>query len=295
MKKLSIVALVAIVAAAFTACGNGTPKANLKSEVDTLSYALGVSHSVGVKDYLVQRQGVDTAYINDFIKGMNDGINAGDDKKKAAYYAGVQIGQNIANQMVVNINRELFGNDTTQTISLKNYMAGFVSGTTDKNQKMTVQEAQKLMEQKMHEIKARSMMKEYGDNKKAGEDFLAKNKQAEGVKTLANGVQYKVLKEGNGELAKDTSMVRLHYEGRLIDGTVFDSSYKRGEPITTRANKFIPGFTEALLNMPAGSTWEVYIPQDQAYAERMQGNIKPFSALVFKIELLDVNAKTNER
>ena len=287
MKKITFVAAMAI-AAMITSCGNSTPKANLKSDVDSMSYAMGLSQSQGLKDYLVQRMGIDTAYIDAFIKGLNDGANAGNDKEKAAYYAGIQIGQQISNQMVVGINREVFGNDSTQSISMKNLMAGFIAGTTGKNAKMTVEQAQQLAESKMRELKAKNLMKEYGPNKEAGEKFLAKTKKEEGVKELQNGVLYKVIKEGNGETPKDTSRVKVHYEGRTIDGTVFDSSYKRNEPAQLRANQVIKGFTEALTNMPVGSVWEIYIPQDQAYAEREAGQIKPFSALIFKVELLGI-------
>ena len=291
MKKFTFAAIAAVAAVMISSCGNGTPKANLKSDIDTVSYAIGMAQTQGLKDYLVGRLGVDTAYIEEFVKGLNEGANAGDDKKKAAYYAGIQIGQQISGQMVKGINHQLFGDDSTKTISLKNFMAGFVAGTTGKKGLMTVEEAQQVAQQKMQEIKAREMMKTYGPNKEAGEKFLKENATKEGVKTLANGVQYKVLTEGTGAVPADTSLVKVHYEGRLIDGKVFDSSYKRGEPAVFRANQVIKGWTEALCHMPAGSVWEVYIPQDQAYGEREQGDIKPFSALIFKIELVEANAK----
>jgi len=291
MKKLSIVAAMAIVAAGFTACGNGTPKASLKSDVDSMSYAIGMAQTQGLKDYLVERLGVDTAYMGEFIKGLNEGANAGDNKKKAAYYAGIQIGQQIANQMVKGINHEVFGEDSTKTISMKNFMAGFISGTTGKQGIMTIEQAQTVAQEKMQVIKAREMEKTYGPNKEEGEKFLAANAKKEGVKTLESGVQYKVLKEGTGIVPADTSLVKVHYEGRLLNDSVFDSSYKRGEPITLRCNQTIKGWTDAIVNMPAGSIWEVYIPQELAYGEREQGMIKPFSALVFKIELLEVNPK----
>jgi len=291
MKKLVIVAAMAIVAAGFTACGNGTPKANLKSDVDTMSYAIGMAQTQGLKEYLVDRLGVDTAYLGEFIKGLNEGANAGDNKKKAAYYAGIQIGQQIANQMVKGINHEVFGEDSTKTISMKNFMAGFVSGTTGKGGLMTIDEAGILAQTKMQEIKAREMEKTYGPNKEEGEKFLAANAKKDGVKTLESGVQYKVLKEGTGAIPADTSLVKVHYEGRLLNDSVFDSSYKRGEPITLRCNQTIKGWTDAMVHMPAGSVWEVYIPQELAYGEREQGIIKPFSVLVFKIELLEVNPK----
>jgi FKBP-type peptidyl-prolyl cis-trans isomerase FklB len=288
MKKLTFVAAMAIAAASFTACGNGTPKANLNNDVDTMSYAIGMAQTMGLKDYLVERLGVDTAYMDDFIKGLNEGANAGDDKKQSAYYAGIQIGQQIGNQMVKGINREVFGGDSTQTISLKNFLAGFISGTTGAKGLMTMEEAQQTAQTKMQQIKAKNMEKLYGDNKVAGEKYLANYKKEKDVKELKNGVLYKVIKEGSGEIPTDTSMVKVQYEGKTIDGNVFDSSYKNGKPIQLRANQVIPGWSEALTHMPVGSIWEVVIPQDQAYAEREQGQIKPFSALIFKIELLGI-------
>ena len=292
MKKFTFAALAAVSAVMMFACGNGTPKANLKSDVDTVSYAIGMAQTQGLKDYLVGRLGVDTTYMDEFIKGLNEGANAGDDKKKAAYYAGIQIGQQISNQMVKGINHELFGDDSTKTISLKNFMAGFIAGTIGKGGLMTVDSAQAVAQEMMRVIKAKNMEKEFGPNKKAGEEFLAKNAKAEGVKVLDGGVQYKVIKEGTGALPKDTSLVKVHYEGKTLDGKVFDSSYKRGEPANFRANQVIKGWTEALVHMPAGSIWEVYIPQELAYGERQQGaDIKPFSMLIFKIELLEVDGK----
>ena len=274
------------------ACGNGTPKANLKSDIDTVSYAIGMAQTQGLKEYLVGRMGIDTTYMDEFIKGLNEGANAGDDKKKAAYFAGIQIGQQISNQMVKGINHELFGEDSTKTISLKNFMAGFISGTTGKNAIMTVDSAAQVAQDMMRAIKAKNMEKEFGPNKEAGEKYLAENAKKEGVKVLDGGVQYKVIKEGTGAMPKDTSMVKVHYEGKTIDGKVFDSSYQRGQPADFRANQVIKGWTEALVHMPAGSIWEVYIPQELAYGERQQGaDIKPFSMLIFKIELLEVDGK----
>ena len=291
MKKFMFMAVMAIAAVAITSCGNSTPKANLKSDIDSMSYAIGMAQTQGLKEYLVDRLGVDTANMAQFIKGLNEGANAGDDKKKAAYYAGIQIGQQISNQMIKGINREVFGDDSTQTISLKNFMAGFISGTTGKKGLMTVEQAQQLAQDKMRQVKAKAMENTYGPNKIAGEKFRAENAKKEGVKTLKSGVQYKVIKEGTGAIPSDTSKVKVHYEGRTIDGNVFDSSYKRGEPVELRCNQTMKGWTDAMVHMPAGSTWEVYIPQELAYGEREQSSIKPFSVLIFKIELISVDGK----
>ncbi|MBQ6378252.1 MAG: FKBP-type peptidyl-prolyl cis-trans isomerase, partial [Prevotella sp.] len=203
----------------------------------------------------------------------------------------IQIGQQISNRMMKGINHELFGEDSTKTISLKNFMAGFIGAVTGKKGMMTMEEAQQTATLKMQEIKARELENTYGANKEAGEKFLAENAKKEGVKTLPSGVQYKVIKEGTGAIPSDTSLVKVNYEGRLVNDTIFDSSYKRGEPAMFRANQVIKGWTEALCHMPEGSIWEVYIPQEQGYGERAQNKIDPFSTLIFKIELLEANAK----
>ncbi|MBR3656951.1 MAG: FKBP-type peptidyl-prolyl cis-trans isomerase [Prevotella sp.] len=291
MKKFTFAAVAAVAVMMIASCGSKTPRASLKSDVDTLSYAIGMAQTQGLKEYLVGSLDIDTAYINDFIKGLNEGANAGDNKKKAAYYAGIQIGQQISNRMMKGINHEVFGDDSTKTISLRNFMAGFVSGVTGKNGLMTVDSASNVAQRLIQDIKARELEAQYGENKVAGEKFLADNAKKEGVVTLPSGVQYKVIKEGTGAIPADTSLVKVNYEGRLINDSIFDSSYKRGNPTTFRANQVIKGWTEALCKMPAGSIWEVYIPQELAYGEREQNIIKPFSALIFKIELLEVNPK----
>ncbi len=287
MKKISF-AIAAIVAVIMASCGNGTPKANLKDDVDTLSYAIGMAQTQGLKEYLVGRMGMDTTYIDEFIKGLNEGANAGDDKKKAAYYAGIQIGQQISQQMVKGINYEIFGEDSVSTISVNNFLAGFVSGTTGQGGLMTLEEAQEVAQRKMTEVKAAQTEKQYGPWKRENEEYMAKLAKQDGVKQLEGGVYYEVIEEGTGEIPADTSRVKVNYEGKMINDSIFDSSYRRNEPTTFRCNQVIPGWTEALTHMPVGSKWKVYIPQEKAYGERAAGDIKPFSALVFTIELLSI-------
>ena len=284
MKMISILAVAAI-AAAMVSCGNGTPKAAIKTDIDTLSYAVGMAQTRGLKEYLVQRMGMDTAYIDDFVKGLNESVNAGDDKKKAAYYAGLQIGQQISQQMIKGLNYELFGEDSTQTVSLNNFMAGFVAATTGKGELMTLDSAAVLAETMMVTIKDKQINERYADNKVASEKFMAEIAKKEGIQTLGDGIYYEVITEGKGEIPADTDRVKVDYEGTLINDSVFDSSYKRGEPTTFMCKQVIPGWTKALTHMPVGSTWKVYIPQEQAYGSQDRGMIKPFSALVFKIEL----------
>ena len=127
------------------------------------------------------------------------------------------------------------------------------------------------------------------EHKEKNEAFLKENAKKEGVVTLPSGLQYRVIKEGNGRVPGDNSRVKVHYEGYLLDGTVIDSSYKRGEPLTIRVNQVIKGWAEALQHMPVGSTWEIYIPSELGYGDREQGEkVLPFSTLCFKIELLSI-------
>ena len=279
---------VAAVAVSMASCTAQAPKANLKSDVDSLSYSIGMAQTNGLKNYLTGRLDVDTAYMNEFIKGLNEGARA-TSKKDIAYFAGIQIGQQISNQMMKGINRELFGNDSTQTISLDNFLAGFIAGTLEKGGVMTMEEADKYTRTAMEAVKAKALEKTYAANKEAGVKFLEENKAKEGVITTPSGLQYKIITKGTGAIPADSSKVKVNYKGTLVDGTEFDSSYKRNEPAEFFANQVIPGWTEALTMMPVGSKWELYIPQELAYgASDRNPQIKPFSTLVFEVELLDI-------
>lgn len=289
MKKISVIA-AAFMALVMGSCSNGTPKAELKSDVDSLCYAIGMANSQGLKDYLVMRMGVDTTYLNEFIKGLNEGANAGDNKKMQAYFAGVQIGQQLSVQMVPGLNQELFGADSSLYVGQNNFVAGFVAGTLEDTVVMTMEDANLYAEKNMRQIKARQMEAQYGENKKAGEAFMEEIAKKEGVKQLEeSGVYYEVITEGKGQIPADTSFVKVKYEGTLIDGTVFDGNLDAEKPMTFRCNQVIPGWTLALTHMPAGSKWKVYIPQEMAYGEREAGAvIKPYSTLVFIIDLVSV-------
>ena len=284
MKKVTFIMALAV-GAGLASCTAQSPKANLKTDVDSLSYAIGMARTEGLTQYLMQ-QGVDTTQMAEFIKGFNEGA-AKTSKKDVAYMTGMQIGQMVGKQWVEGFNQQIFGGDSTQTISRENLLAGFVAGVVGKGI-MTKEEAQTFMQTQMDAVKAKAMEKKYADNKAAGEKFLAENKAKEGVKTTESGLQYKVITEGKGEIPADTCKVKVNYKGTLIDGTEFDSSYKRNEPSTFRANQVIKGWTEALTMMPVGSKWELYIPQELAYGSRESGQIKPFSTLIFEVELVGI-------
>ena len=141
----------------------------------------------------------------------------------------------------------------------------------------------------VRENAVKQQMKQHEGNKASGEAFLAENKKRDGVVSLDNGLQYEILKAGDGKKPKATDKVLVHYHGTLIDGTTFDSSVDRGEPISFGLNQVIKGWTEIVQLMPVGSKWRVYIPYDLAYGEQGAGqSIKPFSTLIFEIELLGI-------
>ncbi len=169
--------------------------------------------------------------------------------------------------------------------ALKNGLTGGTSPLSEQEMRDTISGFQKTLMAKKAEA-----AKEAGEkNKKAGEAFLAENKKKEGVITLPDGLQYKILKEGTGKSPKATDKVKVNYKGTLVDGTEFDSSYKRGEPAVFQADKVIAGWTEILQLMKEGSKFEVYIPANLAYGERAAGAvIGPNSTLIFEIELLSI-------
>lgn len=255
----------------------------LNTATDSLSYAAGVVRTDGLIPYLKQSLGVDTAYMADFIRGYRDAMAKGFDESNKAYYAGEQIAMMVSQRMLPFLKDEFAGRE--DSIDEHVFNEGFISALQGDGGVMTEKEAQayfnKAFEQAVEERNAAT--------RKAGEDFLAANKQKPGVVTTPSGLQYKVLVKGTGDVASEKDEVSVKYEGRLLDGTVFDSSYERKDPVTKfRPNQVIKGWTEALTMMPVGSKWELYIPYNLAYGDRPAGKIKPYSTLVFTVEVVGV-------
>lgn len=254
---------------------------------DSFSYAMGVAQGQSLKQYIVQREGVDTTYMAEFIKGLNAQVSEAEVKKQVAYTAGLRIQQMNREQVLPQVNKQVTGKADTTFLQLDKLNEGLTQVLNGQKGALTQEEALKLLERQS----------EYFMNtlKMANADYLTKNAKNKGVKTEKNGLQYKVLTKGNGALPTDTAEVEVNYEGRLIDGTVFDSSYKRGKAATFKVNQVIKGWQQALKMMPVGSTWELYIPYDLAYGERGTRDIPPYSTLIFKVELLGIkDAKATE-
>lgn len=290
MKKTLLIVAAAIVA--FGSCNKGgIPKGNPETDLDTLSYELGVANSQGVKMYIANQLGVDTAYMDEFYKGFAAAAQAGNDKKLAAYYAGVQIGQQVGTQVYPAANSELFGSDSTKTINLTQLVAGFIEGAKGEP-KINLEQIKRELTKRVEAYKDQNLTKTYGENKKKSDAFIAQKAKEADVKKLPGGTLYKVISEGTGPVPAPTNKVQVIYEGKTIDGNVFDSSEKNngGKPTEVMLNQVVPGWQEALSIMPEGSEWELYIPYDQAYGNRDMGTIKPYSALIFKIKLVNANS-----
>lgn len=298
MKKTKIIlmALVALLCMGATAATKKQRKGKKAAKevaervdtvsVDTFSYLLGMANSNGLKAYLSQRMGIDTAYVEDFLKGFQQKELTEADKREKARLAGMEIREQVETQVWNNANRQI--DDSVDVLNHEQFIKGFQNGILPVDTTFSMDSAQSLVQKQMayyHKVK---MEKKYGANRLAGEQFLKLNAKQDSVQTTASGLQYKVITMGTGEKPQKTDRVKVDYEGRLIDGTVFDSSYKRGKPATFPVGQVIAGWTEALCMMPVGSKWEVYVPQELGYGDREQQKIPPFSCLVFTIELHEI-------
>ena len=255
----------------------------LNDNRDSVSYAAGQSMTEGLVPYLVQRMNIDTTYMADFMQGFNEAIATAENPREKARIAGMQIADQVANSMLPNITKEFA--ETPDSIDKALFFRGFNDALLNSNAVMTTEKATTFFKEQREiakNVKAEKM-------KEGGRRFLAENRHKAGVITTPSGLQYKVLVKGEGEVPQKTDKVKVHYEGRLIDGTVFDASTKHGtEPATFRADQVIKGWTEALTMMPVGSKWELYIPENLAYGERQAGQIPPYSTLIFQVELLGI-------
>ncbi len=196
-----------------------------------------------------------------------------DDKTRLSYTLGQQVGKLLQQQKV--------------SYNLDALYEGIKDQLQNKKARMSEIEKRQALE-KLGQMQEKMRKEALVKNKREGEAFLAKNKNLPGIVTLDSGLQYKILREGKGTHPKATDHVTTHYKGTLIDGTVFDSSYQRGEPATFPLNQVIKGWTQALQLMQPGAKWRLFIPSELAYGQRGAGNIGPNSTLIFDVELLSI-------
>lgn len=267
----------------------GNTPLSLLSTRDTTSYAAGYAATRGLVAYLQRSFDLDTMFMADFQRGFYDAIANGSDPKYVAYNAGVQISAQVQKQILPQT-KENF-EQTPDSIDAEKFYRGFVDGAkADTTVFNDVTAAQYVRDRQSADNKIKNAAY-IAENTK----WLEDNKMKEGVVTLPSGLQYKVITAGKGKVATKADNVTVKYEGKMIDGTVFDSSYKRNPDTTSfRPDQVIKGWTEALCMMPEGSKWELYIPQELAYGERQAGKIKPYSTLIFTVEVVKVDAKADK-
>lgn len=287
--KRNILVICAITAMTVASCcGQKPAKAVFNNAIDSVSYSYAVARSNGFVDYLVNQMGIDTTYMKDFIKGFMEAANASDSPAKKAYYAGLEIGSSEVGNVFPQISASLFGEDSEKTLNRDNYISGFLAGALNDFSIMSMDQAGSITDSLAQAIIAQVSEEKYAENKNAGADFLAAKAKEDGVIALESGILYEIIKSGNGEIPTEDSNVKVKYAGTLIDGTEFDSSE---DGIEFPVKGVIKGWQEILQIMPVGSEWKVYIPSELAYGAQDNGTIKPFSTLIFDMELLEIVKK----
>lgn len=276
----------------------------LVSSIDSISYAFGAGvTNQGLNQYLMQLGVIaDTSNVTDpskldsintanaqniieLLQGANDRLYSAE--KSTAYNTGFEIGSQIE-KMAEGLSKQI-DPENSDPINLKVALVGINDALT--KQSMRVENPEQYIESIMQVSQDKAKLAAEAANASIiaeGEAFMAANAQRPGVVSLPSGLQYEVEVEGTGAIPTATDKVKVHYTGTLLDGTVFDSSVQRGTPISFGVQQVIKGWTEALQLMPVGSKWKVYIPYDLAYGDRDTGSIKPYSNLIFEIELLDI-------
>lgn len=256
-------------------CPKAAKTVELKSRIDSLNYAFGVLNGAQIKSYVLadDENGEDLkVFVDNLNKGLKEKV-----RNPQVVAMGKSVGQAIREQEPVGL-LGISGLETNYDLIKQ----GFINGLYNYTEQLDMQAAGSYVESVVSRLK-------YGETKEAGEKFLQENALRDGVKITESGLQYEVLEQGKGKKPTAESIVKVHYEGTLIDGTVFDSSYQRGEPIEFPLNGVIKGWTEGLQLMPVGSKYKLYIPYELGYGERGAGqSIPPYATLIFTVELLDI-------
>lgn len=256
-------------------CPKKVKTIELNSYLDSLNYAFGLMNGTQLKHYLLAEDTTDSG-IEEFVENVNKGLKI-EVRNPQVVSMGKNIGTAIREQEPVGL-LGIAGLETNYDLIKQ----GFINGLYNYTEQMDMQSAGAYVEEVVSRLK-------YGSTKEEGEQFLQANALREEVKVTESGLQYEVIEEGKGAKPTAEQTVKVHYEGTLIDGTVFDSSYQRGEPIEFPLSGVIKGWTEGLQLMSVGSKYKLYIPYELGYGERGAGqSIPPYSALIFTVELLEI-------
>lgn len=297
MKKFSFLALLILAVPGLLMAGPGKKKEKKPTETakavslvtpsDSVSYAAGIAATQGLKEYLQRQMRIDTTYLDLFVQGYREAMSHAIDPAYAAYIAGTSV-YNMANNQILSNMKQTMSN-TPDSITSLLFNEGFIAGVTGDTTLFKHDVARNYFEAAGRKVTAEKEAAWKNENT----EWLKTNAGKPGVVTLPSGLQYKILTKGSGAVPKSTQTVDVIYEGRTIDGNVFDATSRHGgaKHDSFRCDQVIKGWTEALTSMPVGSKWEIYIPQELAYGARPAGQIKPYSTLIFTVELVGIQAE----
>ena len=276
-----IILSVFVLCATLGALAQKSGVVKLNTPADSVSYIAGFVNSNGLASYLQKQFDVNEKDLPKFVEAFKEAVKKINDKKTQIMIASATVASQIGNGMIPQIKNQVNSAKIDDDLVFRGLLDGLMQDSSVINQP----DAQKYFKNKLaaeKEAKEKAMKAE-------GTEWLAKNAKKSGVKTLPSGLQYKVITEGNGPIPTKDQTVTVKYEGKLINGTVFDSSYTRNPQTTDfKPTQVIKGWTEALTMMPVGSTWELYIPENLAYGAQQKGKIPAYSTLIFKVELVGI-------
>ena len=295
MKKSIFAVAAATMVLGFNSCTN-VPKAELVTEVDSLSYALGVVQcDPRLKDALEMQFQLDSTNYDAFVKGFLKATNT-TDNDAIAEALGFQIGLQYNEKALKQNSAYFFSGDTTKMLNRDDILNAWVTAFKGGDVKISLDSARMFINNFQQKIYEKNMEEQYADWKKRNEEFLAENGKKDGVVTTASGLQYKIVREGKGQIPTDSTELYVTYTGTLVDSTQFDSSYredrktkvKKNNPFKTRPDGgIIEGWKEILKTVPVGTKLVLYVPSDLGYGARTMAKIKPFSTLIFEMEISD--------
>ncbi|GHT58173.1 peptidyl-prolyl cis-trans isomerase [Bacteroidia bacterium] len=256
--------------------------AALKTSLDSVSYAIGVQNAEQMKEMLTIRRGLDPTKMDEFVEGFMDAVYPAKEPTKN-YALGQEIGANLRETLK---NSPILPNDSVTRINKDAFVDGVIAVLKEqKNIKISRDEAKVFVEAFFKAAEEKSNAPKIEAEKK----FLEENAKKDSVISTASGLQYKIIKQGKGAIPGENTKVKVNYVGKLIDGTVFDSSVERGEAFETNTSGgIIEAWKEALKLMPVGSKWVIYAPSELAYGSHDMGKIPPYSPLIFEIELVEI-------
>ena len=292
MKKNIRIAIASLIftATCFGQTANAQNQISLRTQTDSLNYTLGVANGDAIKSYYFQNKPLEEC-IGVFMKSLDAAFAADKQLVKPdstnTYTEIIQMGNKVGTALKAQVSTGLMG-VSGHKVDFQLIKKGIEDGMRDNNSLMSPANSQKYLQETLAKIKQQTISPEDKLNKTASEEFLKNNKLRKEVITTQSGLQYEIIKKGDGAFPTNSSKVRVLYKGSRIDGSIFDENLKSDQTMAFKLSDVIKGWTEAIQLMPVGSKFKVYIPQELAYGQAKHGDIKPFSALIFEIELLGI-------